>query len=1027
MNKILLLCFMLLLVPFSPAQETFPVNGVQDERANAIALTDVTLNVDYQTVIEGATLLIRDGVISAAGKDLKIPADAIVYNLKGKHIYPSFIDPYTTYGITKDKRRGGGSPWSSREVISPETDGAYNANDAIKSQFNASEAFKADDKKAKAWREAGFGALLTHRDDGIARGTGAVVTTGDDTANEIMLAGRAAAHFSYQKGTSRQSYPVSAMGSVALLRQTHLDAAWYGSQNPRPFQDESLEALLASKDLPQIFEARNWHEVLRTQAVAKEFGIDYIVKGGGDSYQRLDQIKAAGMRLIVPLDYPEAYDVSDPLESANITLNELKHWEMAPANAAHLEKAGVQFAFTTHGLKKKGSFKANIAKAIENGLSEKAALKAATHAGAAMLGLEGRLGALKQGYIANFLITDGPIFKNDTAIYENWVQGKRHVFKQDLPEIAGEYELTIGDASFPLSLSGKGSKVKASIKAAEEATEGDETSESKKEKKGTKVAFKFTGELVTMNFAPSKDAKPFRLSGWFDGKNFQGVGFDGAGNNVTWNATYKGEAEKKDKKDKDKKGKKGKKNKDADEDPLGEITYPFTSFGLKELPKQETILIKGATVWTNEEDGILKDTDVLVADGKIKKIGKNLKKRGARVIDGKGLHLTPGIIDEHSHIAMSSTNDVATNSGMVRMGDVLNSQDINIYRQLSGGVTASQLLHGSANPIGGQSAIIKLRWGSAPEDLLIKDAAPFIKFALGENVKRSSNNNSIRFPNSRMGVEQVYRDAFNKALEYEKALAAYNALSDADKAKAVAPRRDLATEAMLEIIRKQRFITCHSYVQSEINMLMKVAEDYDFRINTFTHILEGYKVADKMKEHGVGGSTFSDWWAYKWEVRYAIPYNPTLMHNEGVVVAINSDDREMARRLNQEAAKSIKYGGMSEEDALKMVTLNPAKLLHLDDRMGSIKIGKDADLVLWTDNPLSIYARVDHTLIDGAVYYNEEIANDLLAYNKAERARLTAKSRDAGGKGKSKAAKWGRHNVDLHCDTILGEHIHGGH
>jgi imidazolonepropionase-like amidohydrolase len=386
-------------------------------------------------------------------------------------------------------------------------------------------------------------------------------------------------------------------------------------------------------------------------------------------------------------------------------------------------------------------------------------------------------------------------------------------------------------------------------------------------------------------------------------------------------------------------------------------------------------------------------------------------------IDGTGKHLTPGIIDEHSHLAASSINDVATNSSMVRIGDVINSESVGLYRALAGGVTAIQILHGSANPIGGQSGLIKLRWGKAPEELKIKGADGFIKFALGENVKRFGGPN--RFPDTRMGKEQVYVNAFTAAQDYQKEWEKYNSLSSKVKATALAPRRDLAMDAMSEILNKERFISCHSYVQSEINMLMKVAENFDFRVNTFTHILEGYKLADVMAKHGAGGSTFSDWWAYKWEVRYAIPYNAAIMHREGVVTAINSDDAEMIRRLNQEAAKTVKYGDMTEEEALKMVTLNPAKLLHLDDRMGSIKKGKDADVVIWSDNPLSIYAKVEKTIIDGTIYFDIEKDKELRENIAEERARLVAKMRGDKAAGKPTQKPNPKVYMNLHCHDIV--------
>ncbi|MCH8265849.1 MAG: amidohydrolase family protein, partial [Proteobacteria bacterium] len=383
-------------------------------------------------------------------------------------------------------------------------------------------------------------------------------------------------------------------------------------------------------------------------------------------------------------------------------------------------------------------------------------------------------------------------------------------------------------------------------------------------------------------------------------------------------------------------------------------------------------------------------TDVLVRGGRIAAVGDDLSADGVLEIDGSGKHLTPGIIDEHSHIALFNINETMTNSAMVRMQDVVDSENINIYRNLAGGVTAAQLLHGSANPIGGQSAIIKMRWGRPASELLIEGADEFIKFALGENVKRSRNSASIRYPQTRMGVEQVYVNAFSQAREYGKKWDEYRSLTRSQRRNVAAPRRNLVDETMLEILNGERYVTSHSYVQSEINMLINVADSFDFNINTFTHILEGYKVADKMALHGAGGSTFADWWGYKWEAFQAIPYNAALMQQAGVVVAINSDDAEMSRRLNQEAAKSVKYGGLSEIDAFKQVTINPAMLLHLDDRMGSIRAGKDADLVLWSDHPLSIYAVVETTWIEGIPYYDRDEDLAMREQIASERARIIA-------------------------------------
>ena len=429
---------------------------------------------------------------------------------------------------------------------------------------------------------------------------------------------------------------------------------------------------------------------------------------------------------------------------------------------------------------------------------------------------------------------------------------------------------------------------------------------------------------------------------------------------------------------------------------LGTLTYPNMAYGWKELPKQKTVLIKNATVWTNEADSMIANTDVLIVGGKISQIGKNVPApANCMIIDGTGKYLTPGIIDEHSHIAIAGGVNEGTqaSSAEVRIGDVINPDDIQIYRQLAGGVVASQLLHGSANPIGGQSAIVKLRWGATAEQMKIDYAPAFIKFALGENVKQSNwgDFQSSRFPQTRMGVEQVYYDYFTRAKEYNAQWQKYNALSPADKAKVSAPRRDLDLEAVGKILLGTENITCHSYVQSELTMLMHVADSMGFKVNTFTHILEGYKVADIMKAHGVGASGFADWWAYKYEVKDAIPYNSAIMTRMGLVVAVNSDDAEMARRLNQEAAKGIKYGGMTEVEAFKMVTLNPAKLLHLDQRMGSIKVGKDADVVLWNNNPTSIYAKPEKTIVDGKILYDVNEDVKLRANMAKEKARIIQK------------------------------------
>ncbi|MEM6843414.1 MAG: amidohydrolase family protein [Bacteroidota bacterium] len=986
--------------------EIYSVNDVRDDRPERYLFTNATVVVDYQNTLQNASLLIENGLVQAVGDNVTAPTGTRTVDLKGKYIYPSFIDLYSHYGLSEVPRSKGFS-WGVAEKLGPQTKGAYSQNDAIKSQYEAADDFTLKEDEAKPYRKAGFGAVLVNKRDGLARGSSALVSLTDVSANEAVLIPQAAAHYSFEKGSSQQYYPVSKMGFIALLRQTYLNAQWYQSEKNQDYADQSLEAWIDLQNLPQVFDAPGWLQILRADKLGDEFGQQYIIRGSGDEYQRLAEIKATNAPLIVPVNFPEAYDVDDPYDAENVALADMMHWELAPTNLGMLANEGVTFAITSEGTTEK-DFLPNLRKAVKYGLSEEAALKALTYTPAQLVRASNQLGSLRKGATANFIITSDNIFSDDATIYENWVQGKAFIISEmEKNDLRGEYSLALGNETYPLRVSGKPGKLKFQI-VPDDTTKIDVSSD-------------VSDETITLSFTPNpKEKKRIRLSGWIDGQKLQGQGQLPSGEWVSWEATYQNALEETTS------------TSDSSEpmstDELAEIIYPFLPYGNQQrTPVTQTYLIKNATVWTNEADGILENSDVLVRDGKIIEVGPNLSASDATVIDGSGKHLTSGIIDEHTHIALSSVNDVATNSAMVRMQDVVESDDINIYRQLAGGVTAAQLLHGSANPIGGQSAIVKMRWGAPPQEMLIDGADEYIKFALGENVKRSSNNNSIRYPQTRMGVEQVYMDAFTRAQEYDATWREYENLSARNKARTPAPRRDLALEALAEIINSERFITCHSYVQSEINMLMNVAEQFDFNVNTFTHILEGYKVADRMAEHGAGGSTFADWWAYKFEVRYAIPYNPTLMNMAGVTVAVNSDDAEMARRLNQEAAKSVKYGGMPEEDAWKMVTLNPAKLLHLDDRMGSIKVGKDADLVLWSDNPLSIYAKAEKTMVDGRVYYDLETDQEKQEWVAQERARLVQKMQAAKQSGAATQVASRTLRQLFHCEDVgFGhtEHIH---
>ena len=388
------------------------------------------------------------------------------------------------------------------------------------------------------------------------------------------------------------------------------------------------------------------------------------------------------------------------------------------------------------------------------------------------------------------------------------------------------------------------------------------------------------------------------------------------------------------------------------------------------------IVIQNATILTVSH-GTIEHGSILIKDGKIAEVGQSVKApKDAQVIEAAGQFVIPGIIDCHSHIAAESINEGSVSvSSMVNMAEILNPEDIDIYRDLAGGVTSANILHGSANAIGGQTLVIKLRWGQPAAKLPFEGAVPGIKFALGENPKRS--NFSIpgqpkRYPATRMGVEETIRSAFSEARDYKKAWDVYNQRAAAGEKNIIPPRRDLRLEPLVEVLEGKRYVHSHCYREDEILMLLRVAKEFGFKVRTFQHVLEGYKVADELAAAGVGASTFSDWWAYKVEAYDAIPYNAALMTRRGVVVSINSDDAEEATHLNQEAAKSMKYGGLSHDEALKMVTLNPAMQLGIDKRVGTIDVGKDADLAIYNRDPMSAYAVVQKTLIDGRVYFDRQ-------------------------------------------------------
>ncbi|NCT67407.1 MAG: amidohydrolase family protein [Rhodanobacteraceae bacterium] len=970
---------------------TTPPAGIRDRTPRVVAITHARLVIKPGVVVDDGTLLVRDGLVAAAGARVSVPAGAQVVDAGGRTVYPGFIDAQSRYAQPAEaSEAAAAAPARRAAAVTPAPTGARHWNRLVHPETDLAEQLKPDAKSAGELRRLGFTSVLSTPQSGIFRGQGALVSTADaERLNEVLLAPRAAQQLAFEQGAwPSDEYPGSLMGAIALIRQTLLDARWqqeHAAWAARHAGAERGEANLALAALapvvgnqqPVIFATSDELDYARALAIAREFKLRLALAGNGHEYRRVAELKAAGVPVIVPLATNEAPAVEDPDRALDVSLAELEHWEWAPYNARVLAEAGVPFALTAAGLKKlEEQFWPALRKAIAAGLDETAALAALTVQPAALLGVSDRLGTLEPGRQAQFLIADADLFRSDTArIHETWVDGKRYVIgNAATPDPRGHWTLSWSGLNGPAALDISGELASLNAKAGNATfpvTLGEQ-----------QMLLYPPGELVggKDRVAIVATLEADRFSGRValpGGAEARVVGTRERAATRTAAAA-------------------------APKPALpGTLRYPAGEYGRAEPPASpRALVVRHATVWTQGAQGRLDDADMLVVDGRVRAVGRDLKApTGALEIDGRGKHVTPGLIDAHSHIAIARGVNEGSHAvtSEVRIGDVLDPTDISIYRQLAGGTTAAQLLHGSANPIGGQSQIIKLRWGADADGLRLAGATPTIKFALGENVKQANWGESFttRYPQTRMGVPELITDSFLAAQDY----------AERAKAKGGEPqRRDLRLEALAEILAGQRLVQIHSYRQDEILAFARVAERFHI-VPTFQHVLEGYKVADVLAKLGAGASTFSDWWAYKMEVVDAIPYNGALMARQGVVVSFNSDSDELGRRLNVEAAKAVKYGGLSETEALDFVTRNPARQLHLDQRIGSLEAGHDADFVIWNAHPLSTLAYPEQTWIDGRKYFDRADDAREQARIEAERARLIAKMLPERVKALAKADK----------------------
>lgn len=925
-----------------------------------------------------ATIVLRQGRIVSMAEGAAPPAGARVWDCKGLTIYPGLVEPFLPVDVPAPEAGAPGTHWN-RNVL------------AQRSALHGA-GVAAEDRRGL--RALGYTAAAIAPTGGVLKGTAAVVLLEDppEGGKATVLRDRAF-HVASLQGSGGD--PNSEMGAIALLRQTLMDAAWRQrcaatvAQRPElgPLAADAALDALAGSPLPLGFDTQDELQVLRAARIADEAGRGAFAIGSGMEFRRLAAVAAARLPVVVPLDYPEAPDVSTLAAAERVSLRQLMSWEQAPTNTRRLLDAGVTVAWTTARLRDRGEFRRRMAEAMACGVDEAQALALLTTAPAKLLGVDETVGTVAPGRLANLVLVAGSLFDPKAKVRQVWVGGQPHDVDADrATELDGVWhaELALQNA------------VAGSLSVA-----GDKVTLTLGEQKVTASGVRRGPDRIDFQLADAalgQDGR-FVLSGLRAGEELHGTGRTPGGESFGWSARRTGPAAARGETD----------EKRLPPPAIGPLPTPLEAFGLMEQPQARSVAFTGARIWTAGPDGILERGALWLRDGKIAYVGPATGlpqlPAGTAVVDATGKQITPGMIDCHSHTGISrgvnESGQAVTSE--VRIQDVVNPDDVNWYRQLAGGVTAVNQLHGSANAIGGQSWVVKLRWGVAqPDEMALTGARPGIKFALGENPRRAnSSSDNERYPNTRMGVAALIRDRFTAAADYREQWRRYEAMDARARAGVLPPRRDLELDALVEILAGERWVHCHSYRQDEIFMLCRLADEFGFRIGTFQHVLEGYKVADAIAGSAVGASAFSDWWAYKLEVYDAIPDNGAIMREQGVCVSFNSDSSELARRLNTEAGKAVKYGGVPPAEALKFVTLNPAIQVGIADRTGSLEPGKDADFVIWSGDPLSYTSRCEATFVDGRPAFTLERDRELRETVARERARLLQRALAAGGRGRA--------------------------
>ncbi len=895
------------------------------------ALVGARIVVEPGVVIEKGVVVVRDGVIESVGATTKPPADARIWDLSGCVMYAGFIDPHHSTS-TRGGSGGEEESWASSlraggvrffGVPGGETDpgsaGPGSEVAAIGPERRVAREFKADAKRFESLREAGFTAAQVVPEGDLLRGTGALVLLAEDDPNRLVVRADVFQHASLEggrggRGDEARPYPTSLMGRIAALRQALFDA--------RHYEMERAAEGRAREGRPRV----PYNPALEALGPAIRREMRVLIET--TSVLMVDQASRIAREHdldLVLLGSGQEWRRPDLVRAAGAPM-------ILPLAYPELPRLPEEEDWDRVGL--------DSLRAWDWAPENPALVRS--------LGLEV---ALTQHGLA-----DAKRFRKNLRLA--------------IDRGLSEDDALAGLTTVPARLCGVDDRM------------------------GTIAPGKMAN-LTIVEGAGYFDPDARVRSVWIEGREWplpprkpEGAGKVGEptppeGESVPADRPADVPRREGTLADLPKEGEGAADPGLAGERAVRELRKVRTARapleGRGPLAAPPAVLVQGATVWTCGPRGTLYDVDFLCVDGRIRAIGHDLEipleAAALIVVDGRGLHVTPGLIDCHSHAAIiGGVNESAIpSSAMVRIGDVVNSETGNLLLHLAGGLTTANLLHGSANPIGGQNCVIKLRDGATPEGLKFAGAPPGIKFALGENVKQSNwgDKHVTRFPQTRMGVRTFFANRFEAARQYLTAREeADRAIAANPNAQRVLPRRDLELEALGEILRGERLIHCHSYRQDEILMLIRLMDRLGVRIGTFQHVLEGYKVADEIAAHGAGGSCFTDWWAYKFEVYDAIPYAGALMHQRGVVTSFNSDSVDLARRMHMEAAKAVKYGGISEEDALRFVTLYPARQLRIDDRVGSLEPGKDADFVVWSAAPLDSRAVCRETWIEGRKYFD---------------------------------------------------------